>query len=142
MRAFWRRTHPERVRFVYLTASSAHASEVQKLAGSPLEFAGAAPTVVSGLELAVRTRSRLVLTDADLDRETWHDVVTACQAQRPEPVVLVILDAFDGSAWVNIIRARAYDVLLRPLSQVTLRGALAQAAGHVRKEWSKGVSSG
>ena len=142
MRAFWRRTHSEPVRFVYLTESSAHASEVQKLAGSSFELAGAAPTVKTGLELAAKAGARLLLTDAQLHQESWHDVSAACQTGRPELLVMVILDAFDGSAWVDIIRARAYEVLIRPLSPVTLQRALAQAAEHIKREWPKVAASG
>ena len=128
MRTFWPRQSAERVKFIYLTSDLAAVSEIRRAVGAAFAMRGATTSIDGALRLAAMTGTRVLLTETNLPDGTWRDVITACRKSTPSPAVVVILDDFEGSQWVEMIRASAYDVVLRPLRSEPLQGALYRAS--------------
>ena len=132
MRTLWPRHSAERVNFVYLTGNPAGASEVCRAVGPAFIMRGATTSIEKAVRLAAMTGARVLLTEAILPDGTWRDVITACHRTALAPAVVVILDSFEGSQWVEMIRNSAYDVVLRPLRSEMLQGALYRASRSVQ----------
>jgi DNA-binding NtrC family response regulator len=136
MRTFWSKPRSAPVKFVYITADPTQASEVKRLAGPEFLLEVAVSSLDSALQAAEKSGACVVLTDAELPGFTWRDVVAVSRECDPAPAVVVILDSFESAEWADIMRTRAYDVLLRPLRRESLAailaGAYASATG-VRK---------
>ena len=128
MRIFWSKPDVEPVGFVYLTGSPARASEIRRAAGPACEMRAVSDSIDAAVRVATDTGSRVVLTEVDLPDGTWRDVIAACQKRVPSLAVVVILDHFEGAQWVEMIRACAYDIVLRPLGSEPLQSALARAS--------------
>jgi|GEM_PF-2091957 len=130
---FWFGPRREPVKFVYLTGDQSQALEVKRLAEPGFELVAVESSVGTALEAAARTGARVVLTEAGPHGAGWRDVVAAARKHTPALAVVVVLDSFEGAEWAEIIRNRAYDVLLRPLRResftATLAGAEQSTAG-------------
>jgi len=127
MRAFWSRPRQDPVKFVYLTGDLSQVAEIKRVAGLAFELATAASSIDSALNAAVRTGARVLLTDAELRGFSWREVVAATHVCKPALAVVVVLDSFEGSEWADIIRNRAYDVLLRPLRKESFASTVSGA---------------
>lgn len=132
MRTFWPKPGSEPVKFVYLTGSLSRTSEVRRATGQACEMQGVAESIDTAMRIAAGSGARVVLTEANLSDGTWRDVIAACRDRIPALTVVVILDDFEGAQWVEMIRASAYDVVLRPLQSEPLRSALFRACQSVK----------
>jgi DNA-binding NtrC family response regulator len=124
MPVFWSRPRQEPVKFIYMTGTPARASDIRRVTGATFEMQAVAPSIDAALGAAARSGARVLLTDAELPGCSWRDVVAASRSHVPALSVVVILDSFEGSQWVEIIRSSAYDVVLRPLRSEPLRQIL------------------
>jgi DNA-binding NtrC family response regulator len=130
MRSFWPKPRHEPVKFVYLTGDPSLASDIRRVAGSDFELEAVAASIEIALRAAKKSGARVLVTDAEAPGFTWRDVVATSQRSESSLAVVVILNSFEGSEWAEIIRTRAYDVLVRPLKKDSFSNILSGAHHH------------
>jgi DNA-binding NtrC family response regulator len=93
--------------------------------GWTLEVARALPSATSLLPKL--SGVSVVITERDLPRGDWKQVLKRTQQLEPRPLVIVISRIADEYLWSEALNLGAYDVLAKPLDRTEVQRALTSA---------------
>ena len=117
---FWRRKRQEPAR------------RVLALTNSPLAVQGQwwvrnTQSVPEAISLLESEKIPIVLFDRDLPDTDWRTILTAMAKSSPDTCILLTSRVCDDYLWKEVVRCGGYDVIPKPLTELTVEHTLQKA---------------
>jgi DNA-binding NtrC family response regulator len=79
------------------------------------------------LRLLAAERVPIVLFDRDLPNTDWRAILTAMAKSSPDTCILLTSRVCDDYLWKEVVRCGGYDVIPKPLTELTVEHTLQKA---------------